>query len=94
MEKLSNTQIFTLRRMLNGTRYLASGDGRRGDECRVDRAYSCERPVNAPSIPVLLRLGYVEFVYNVTNDPKLNYRVRLTDKGKEAAEKMQIEGGE
>lgn len=80
--------------MLNGTRYLASGDGRRGDECRVDRAYSCERPVNSPSIPVLLRLGYVEFAYNDIGDPTLNYRVRLTAKGKEAAETMEIDGGE
>lgn len=94
MAKLSNTQIYVLRRMLNGTRYIASGDGKRGDECRVDRAYSCERPVNAPSIPVLLRLGYVEFINLVGRDNSLSYRVQLTEQGKIAAKTMQIEGGE
>lgn len=74
--------------MLFGTRYSASGDGRRGDEHRTGRAYSAPRQVNAPSIPVLLRGGYVEFVYDA-RDPKLSYRVRLTEKGKTAGETLE-----
>lgn len=79
--KLSQTQIYTLRRMGIGNGYLARGDGRKGDEMRVDRAYSAPRRVNAPSIPPLIRLAFVEFVNDGERDKTLYYRVRLTKKG-------------
>lgn len=86
MGKLSQTQIYVLKRMGNGTGYLARGDGRKGDEMRVDRAYSVSRRVNAPSIPPLIRFGFVEFANADERDKSLYYRVRLTDKGRKLVE--------
>lgn len=80
--KLTDAQVFTLRRMQR-TPYLISADLKRGDE---DRSTPREtRRVNAPSLPVLFREGFVEFA-----DPKCRkeigkwYKVRLTAKGREA----------
>ncbi|EMG5716568.1 hypothetical protein V9T10_000165 [Yersinia enterocolitica] len=86
MQKLSQTQIYVLQRMGSGTPYLARGDGRKDDEMRVDRAYSAQRRVNAPSIPPLIRFGFVEFVNADERDKAFYYRVRLTDKGRKLLE--------
>lgn len=58
---LTDSQVYTLRRLNSGTRYLLRGDAKKADEQRPDGPRS-HRPVNAPSIPVLYRLGLVEFV--------------------------------
>jgi hypothetical protein len=58
---LTDSQVYTLRRLNSGTRYLMRGDGLKADEQRLDGPRS-HRPVNAPSIPVLYRLGLVDFV--------------------------------
>ncbi|EKY1962329.1 hypothetical protein RA241_003720 [Cronobacter sakazakii] len=78
---LTDSQVYTLRRLNSGTRYLMRGDGKKADEQRPDgpRSY---RPVNAPSIPVLRHLGLVDFV----TPPKAGqvtswHRVVITSKG-------------
>lgn len=38
-------------------------------------------PINAPSVPVLYRLGLVDFANNRGQEPTKYYNVRLTDKG-------------
>lgn len=88
--KLTDAQVFTLRRMKR-TPYLISADLKRGDEDRSTR-YETRR-VNAPSLPILFREGFVEFA-----DQKCRkeigrwYKVRLTAKGIEAANTAQTTG--
>ncbi|HCZ5289034.1 TPA: hypothetical protein O3J34_004281 [Salmonella enterica subsp. enterica serovar Saintpaul str. CFSAN004154] len=80
---LTDSQVYTLRRLNSGTRYLMRGDGKKADEQRPDGPRS-HRPVNAPSIPVLYRLGLVGFV----TPPKAGqatswHRVVITSKGQD-----------
>lgn len=81
---LTDSQVYTLRRLNSGTRYLMRGDGLKADEQRPDGPRSF-RPVNAPSIPVLYRLGLVDFV----TPPKAGqatswHRVKITSDGLKA----------
>lgn len=80
---LTDSQVYTLRRLNSGTRYLMRGDGKKADEQRPDGPRSF-RPVNAPSIPVLYCLGLVDFV----TPPKAGqatswHRVVITRKGQD-----------
>lgn len=90
--KLTDAQIYTLRRLATGTSYSLRGNGKKGHENREEirtepgRWYRTTHPVNAPSLPVLFRLGLVEFVpLRETKEPSKNYRVQLTKEGQELA---------
>lgn len=84
MAKLTDTQIYTLRRMMGGTKYFMSADCRKGDE---DRSSLYEtRRVNAPSIPVLFRHGLIEWRSAGGKKEKGKwYGVQLTQAGRDAA---------
>ncbi|WOL24283.1 particle associated protein [Yersinia phage fHe-Yen8-01] len=63
-KKLTMAQVYTLRRLRSGTQYLLSGNGLKGTEKRRDgSSIGGWNPVNAPSIPVLYRLGLVKFYW-------------------------------
>lgn len=83
--KLTNAQIYTLRRMNSGTVYKMQGDGRRGDEMRFDMQLRCNIPVSCPSLAPLLRHGLIEFVQRGAKTPSLMYMMQLTELGREAA---------
>lgn len=91
MKRLTNAQIYTLRRLSGGTRYTLRGDGRKALECRpcVRSRFSTD-DIAAPSIPVLVRFGLVDYASPGLKTPSMYYQVRLTDAGKEAAATMQI----
>ncbi|QVW53688.1 hypothetical protein ZS_23 [Salmonella phage vB_STM-ZS] len=86
MIKLTKAQIYTLRRLKSGTKYVMRGDGKKADEQRPDgRLY---RPVNAPSVPVLYRLGLLDFVNFrfAFGQPTQYHAVKLTPHGASALE--------
>lgn len=90
---LTKSQIYTLRRLASGTKYLMSGDGKYGNERRQDVGKHGFRDVKAPSLPVLMREGYIAFKETESNrEHSRYYLVSLTDKGREAAATMKIEG--
>lgn len=75
---LTNAQIYTLRRMQNGTEYRVQGNGKRAFERRKEYRVGFD-DVNAPSIPALIRKGMVEIDPRYTNpNPTSYYPVRLT----------------
>lgn len=86
-QKLTEAQVITLRRMMTGTKYQLRGDGKKAHENRpsieVKRGqwFRTIDPINAPSVPVLYRLGLVDFANNRGQEPTKYYNVRLTDKG-------------
>ncbi len=60
--KLTNAQIYTLRRLSGGSKYQLRGDGkRRGNAGRGSGIFTDD--ISAPSIPVLFRLGLVDYVH-------------------------------
>ena len=85
--KLTMAQGYTLRRMASGTRYSLRGDRKKGIENRPDfgnrRGYvfRTTTPINAPSIPVLFRLGLIKFNIDRGQEPTKFYYVGLTDTG-------------
>ncbi|HIG8798279.1 TPA: hypothetical protein ACYEOW_004859 [Raoultella terrigena] len=87
--KLTNAQIYTLRRLSGGRKYQLSGDGKRARECRPGTGILTD-DISAPSVPVLFRLGLVDYVYKGGRENTLFYAVTLTDTGKQAAATMNI----
>jgi len=85
--KLTEAQVFTLRRMMTGIKYQLRGDGKKAHENRPSIAvkrgqwFNAIDPINAPSVPVLYRLGLVDFIIDRGQEPTKYYNVRLTDKG-------------
>lgn len=85
--KLTDAQVLTLRRMMTDTKYLLRGDGKKAYENRPTIAVRSGQwskafePINAPSVPVLYRLGLVDFIIDRGQEPTKYYNVRLTDKG-------------
>lgn len=83
--KLTMAQVYTLRRIANGTEYVMNGNGKHADEHRRDpgRAYGY-RPVKAPSIPALYRLGLVNFINpkSALRQPQHSHRLQLTETGR------------
>lgn len=78
VEVLTNAQIYTLRRMQNGTEYRVQGNGKRAFERRKEYRVGFD-DVNAPSIPTLIRKGMVEIDPRYTDpNPTSYYPVRLT----------------
>lgn len=85
--KLTMAQVYTLRRMASGTRYSLRGDGKKGIENRPDigvrrgQWFRTTTPFNAPSIPVLFRLGLIAFNIDRGQEAAKFYRIKLTDTG-------------
>ncbi len=77
--RLTDAQVYTLRRMKSGTRYFLQGNGKRGDE---DNGL---RRVNCPSLPVLFREGLVDFCSDCKKQDYTWYSVKLTPDGTKAA---------
>lgn len=89
--RLTDAQIYTLRRMNAGRGYLMRGDGKKADEKRPDASSSTGwEPVNAPSIPVLYRLGLVDWATGAPKESTKWYDVRLTPDGVAAATTAKI----
>ncbi len=77
--KLTNAQIYTLRRLSGGSKYQLRGDGkRRGNAGRGSGIFTDD--ISAPSIPVLFRLGLVDYVHKGENTPCF-MRSRLPTRG-------------
>lgn len=91
--RLTEAQVLTLRRMMTGTRYQLRGDGKKARELRPTIAVqhgtwaNTVDHINAPSVPVLYRLGLVDFIINRGQEATKYYNVRLTDEGMLAAMK-------
>ncbi|EMQ6977776.1 hypothetical protein RIM13_005200 [Klebsiella pneumoniae] len=85
--KLTNAQIYTLRRLSGGSKYQLRGDGKKARECRPGSGIFTD-DFSAPSIPVLFRLGLVDYVHKGVRKHTLFYAVTLTDTGKLAAATM------
>ena len=94
--KLTDAQIYTLRRMKSGIKYVLQGDGKKAHEqrpsVRVERGqwFNTIDPINAPSVPVLYRLGLVDFKLNRGQELTKFYSVQLTDAGREAAATLKV----
>ncbi|ESL45284.1 hypothetical protein [Klebsiella pneumoniae] len=89
--KLTNAQIYTLRRLASGTRYTLRGDNKKARECRpCVRSRFGTDDISAPSIPVLIRLGLVDFARPGPKVHSTFYPVVLTEAGKQAAATMKI----
>lgn len=82
MAKLTDAQIYTLRRLASGCSYRIRTDGKKAFE---------KLPVsgdkNAPSIPVLCRLGYAKFF---VQGAWTYHPVQLTQEGLEAARTLKV----
>ena len=89
--KLTNAQIYTLRRLASGTRYTLRGDNKKARECRpCVRSRFGTDDIAAPSIPVLIRLALVDFARPGPKVHSTFYPVVLTEAGKQAAATMKI----
>lgn len=91
--RLTEAQVLTLRRMKTGTKYQLRGDGKKALELRPAIAVQHGTWTNtvdhiyAPSVPVLYRLGLVDFIINRVQEATKYYNVRLTEEGMQAAMK-------
>ncbi len=78
--KLTNAQIYTLRRLSGGSKYQLRGDGkRRGNAGRGSGIFTDD--ISAPSIPVLFRLGLVDYVHMGGENTPCFMRSRLPTRG-------------
>lgn len=91
MKKVSDEQIYTLRRMLSGTDYQMRGDASRGRECRTAYIMRGRVAVGIPdditcrSLRPLMRLGLIKFVQTLERTATQYYAVVPTDAGREAS---------
>ncbi|MBM0748974.1 hypothetical protein JJB79_16405 [Pantoea eucrina] len=81
---VSRAQLFTLRRMRNGTRYMMRGDKGYGIEVRYDVATGNRDDVSCRSLAPLMRSGLIRFKTKPT-DMTRYYEVELTPQGVTAA---------
>lgn len=78
--RLTDAQVYTLRRMHGGTRYFMCGDMKRGEEDKGSRRINC------PSLPFLFREGLVDWCNRECRKfDGLYYSVELTPDGRRAA---------
>lgn len=80
MTKLTTSQIYTLRRIASGGVYRLKGNCKKGAECRSTYGGVTDA-VNAPSLPVLFRLGLIEFESKLAKDEFKYYNIALTEEG-------------
>lgn len=74
--RLSDAQVYTLRRMHNGARYFMRGDMEKGKQDKGSHR------VNCPSLPVLFREGLVDWCNRGCHKfDGLYYSVTLTPDG-------------
>lgn len=79
---LTQAQIFTLFRLSNRVECVLRGDGLKANEHR--KGINGLVVVNAPSIPVLFRTGYIDFSkQSDIREQNRYYGVKLADKGRE-----------
>lgn len=78
--KLTNAQIYTLRRLSGGSKYQLRGDGKKARECRPGSGIFTD-DISAPSIPVLFRLGLVDYVHKGGENTPCFMRLRLPTRG-------------
>lgn len=93
MIKISDEQIYTLRRMKSGTQYQMRGDTSRGRECRTAYIMRGKTAVGVPdditcrSLRPLMSKGLIEFVHSrFERTGTQYYAVQLTDAGREASQ--------
>lgn len=78
--RLTDAQVYTLRRMYNGTRYFMRGDMQKGEQDKGSHR------VNCPSLPVLFREGLIDWCNReIRKFDGLYYSVNLTPDGFSAA---------
>lgn len=78
--RLTDAQIYTLRRMYSGTRYFMRGDMEKGEQDKGSHR------VNCPSLPVLFREGLVDWCNpSCRKSDGLYYSVKLTPDGTRGA---------
>ena len=82
--RLSLAQIQTLYRMEDGTPYMLRGDCKKAYEKRP----SLFHDINAPSIPVLFRLGLVDWAMPGEKDPTRYSSVVMTKAGRAALKEI------
>lgn len=82
MSKLTDAQIYALRRLNSGRSYSIRTDGKKAFERLPVYGHK-----NAPSIPALCRLGYAKFV--VQGD-RTYHQVQITQEGIEAARTLKV----
>lgn len=83
---ITRAQVFCLRRIWSDTRYLLRGDRKHALEVRYFMRKRAD--VRDRSIPVLFRLGLVEFV-SEPRESTTYYAVRITVKGNEIRRQYQ-----
>ena len=90
--KLTDAQIYTLRRMASGTKYQLRGDEKCGRECRTafrrgTSGLFIEVPdyISCPSLRPLLKAGLIQFVFAGDRTPTQYHAVELTIAGRGAA---------
>lgn len=91
--KLTDAQIYTLRRLKSGVQYTMTGDGRSANENRREPGRRLGyRPVSAPSIRVLYRHGLVNFTNpkSAQSQPRHLHTVQLTSAGRDAVENLKV----
>lgn len=79
--KITSAQVYRLRRLWHteiGRFYYVRGDGKKGQEVTGIRHKDHK---NDSSLPVLLRLGLIEFVSDEKKDAGKFYSVKLTELG-------------
>lgn len=87
---LTNAQVYTLRRLANGSEYRMQGNGKRAFERRKQYRVGFD-DVNAPSIAPLVRKGLVQIDPHYTKpNPTSYYPVVLTVEGVKAAKEAVI----
>lgn len=74
--RLTDAQVYTLRRINSGTRYFMRGDMEKGEQDKGSHRVSC------PSLPVLFRMGLVDWCNaSCKKFDGLFYSVNLTPDG-------------
>lgn len=77
---LTLPQIRTLVEIKNGTMYSLREDGKKAHEARW-RGIRQVDVISAPSVPVLYRVGMVDFVHDKPTESGKYGSIRLTSKG-------------
>lgn len=83
MSKLTNAQIFTLRRLHNGQKFQMTSDSKYGREVRIAINSKFQRDdVSCKSLAPLMRSGLIQFRAASVCDNGSYYDVELTEAGR------------
>ncbi len=86
--KLTNAQIYTLRRLSGGSKYQLRGDGKKARECRPGSGYSPMIFLHHLFLSCFVSGWWTMYIRG--REHALFYAVTLTDTGKQAAATMNI----